>query len=177
MSRLEGIWYAARERPHLRGRHLLGHRHGSRLEDFGVVGRGDGSVWTFDPASDTLTCVFQSENPVAGNNFDNITVSPRGGVLLCEDGGGVEDAFGMGERLMGLTPAGETYIFAKNNVQLTPTEIRQAGKSAEFIKEGDYRDTEWAGATFDPSGKWLFVNLQSPGITFAITGPWERGLL
>ena len=23
----------------------------------------------------------------------------------------------------------------------------------------------------------LFVNIQTPGITFAITGPWERGLL
>ena len=27
-----------------------------------------------------------------GTHFDNLTVSPRGGVLLCEDGGGVEDA-------------------------------------------------------------------------------------
>ena len=26
-------------------------------------------------------------------------------------------------------------------------------------------------------GKWLFVNHQSPGITFAITGPWKEGLL
>ena len=74
-------------------------------EDFGQEGYGEGSVWTLDPATDRLTCIFQSENPQAGNNFDNITVSPRGGVLLCEDGGGVEDAFGMGERLMGLTPA------------------------------------------------------------------------
>jgi hypothetical protein len=22
-------------------------------------------------------------------------------------------------------------------------------------------------------GKWLFVNIQNPGITFAITGPWK----
>ena len=34
-----------------------------------------------------------------------------------------------------------------------------------------------SGANFDPSGKWLFVNIQTPGITFAITGPWKRGLL
>jgi uncharacterized protein len=98
-------------------------------------------------------------------------------VLLCEDGGGVEDDFGQGERLMGLTPAGETYLFAKNNVTLSDADIKAAGKSAEFIKAADYRDTEWAGASFDPSGKWLFVNIQSPGITFAITGPWEKGLL
>lgn len=177
MSRLEGIWYAPRERVFYIVDTSSGTDTDPASEDFGAVGRGDGSVWTFDPATDLLTCIFQSENPQAGNNFDNITVSPRGGVLLCEDGGGVEDAFGMGERLMGLTPAGETYLFAKNNVQLTAAEIQAAGKSAEFIREGDHRDAEWAGATFDPSGQWLFVNLQSPGITFAITGPWERGLL
>lgn len=176
-SRLEGIHYSYRDRLIYIVDTSSGTDMDPESEDFGAVGRGDGSVWAYDPSAETVTCLFQSENPVAGNNFDNITVSPRGGVLLCEDGGGVEDAFGMGERLMGLTPAGETYIFAKNNVQITATEIRQAGKSAEFVREGDYRDTEWAGATFDPSGKWLFVNLQSPGVTFAITGPWERGLL
>jgi hypothetical protein len=24
-------------------------------------------------------------------------------------------------------------------------------------------------------GNWLFANLQTPGITFAITGPWADG--
>lgn len=36
---------------------------------------------------------------------------------------------------------------------------------------------EWAGACHSPDGKWLFANLQSPGITFAITGPWASGAL
>ena len=62
-------------------------------------------------------------------------------------------------------------------VHLTPADIRAAGKSAEFIAEGDCRDTEWVGATFDPSGRWLFVNVRRPGTTFAITEPWEGGLL
>ncbi len=176
MSRGEGIWYSAADRVF----YIVDTSTGMGEDpDTGqvIAGRGDGSVWSFDPAADRLTCLFQSENPLAGNNFDNVTVSPRGGVLLCEDGGGVEDAFGIGERLMGLTPAGETYIFAKNNVMLSPSEIQAAGKSAEFVEEGDHRSNEFAGATFDPSGRWLFVNTQSPGITFAITGPWERGLL
>ena len=177
MSRLEGIQYSPTDRLLYIVDTSSGRDTDPESEEYQQAGYGDGSVWTLDPATDTLTCVFQSENPVAGNNFDNLTVSPRGGVLLCEDGGGVEDAFGLGERLMGLTPAGESYIFAKNNVQLAPADIQAAGKSAEFIREGDYRETEWAGATFDPSGRWLFVNIQSPGITFAITGPWERGLL
>jgi hypothetical protein len=40
-----------------------------------------------------------------------------------------------------------------------------------FPREG------WAGATFDPSGETLFVNIQDPGITFAITGPQRGGTL
>ena len=32
--------------------------------------------------------------------------------------------------------------------------------------------SEFAGPRFSPDGKWLFVNIQVPGITFAITGPW-----
>ena len=45
------------------------------------------------------------------------------------------------------------------------------------IPAGDYRQSEWAGACYSPDGKWLFVNIQTPGVTFAITGPWSRGPL
>lgn len=34
---------------------------------------------------------------------------------------------------------------------------------------------EFAGATF--MGEWLFVNIQTPGVTLAITGPWHKGPL
>jgi hypothetical protein len=170
-SRGEGCWYSARERL------VYVVDTSSGVDAEGAIGRGEGSVWTLDPATDTYTCIFQSEAQIAGDNFDNVTVSPRGGVLLCEDGDNAVDAFGTGSRLMGLTPAGETYIFAKNNVTLTAADIQAAGKSATLIGEEDYRSSEFAGATFDPSGKWLFVNIQNPGITVAITGPWERGLL
>ena len=36
---------------------------------------------------------------------------------------------------------------------------------------------EFAGATFSPDGQTLFVNIQRPGITYAIWGPWDRGVL
>jgi secreted PhoX family phosphatase len=176
MSRGEGCWYSARDRMIyiVDTSTGVGENEDTATHDAGF---GEGSVWTFEPATDRLTCLFQAENAAAGNNFDNLTVSPRGGVLLCEDGGGHDDFFGPGERLMGLTPAGETYLFAKNNVMLTAAEIQGAGKSLEFVEAGDFRQGEFAGATFDPSGRWLFVNTQNPGVTYAITGPWERGLL
>jgi secreted PhoX family phosphatase len=37
--------------------------------------------------------------------------------------------------------------------------------------------SEATGATFGPNGKWLFINLQYPGETLAITDPWEKGVL
>jgi secreted PhoX family phosphatase len=171
MSRLEGAWYSPADRLV----YLVDTSSGVDAE--GKIGRGDGSVWTLDPATDRLTCLYQSDNRAAGNNFDNVAVSPRGGVILCEDGDEYEDQFGSGQRMMGLTPAGETYLFARNNIMLTNAEITAAGKSTDFIREGDHRQMEWAGVTFDPSGKWMFVNIQTPGVTFAITGPWEKGLL
>ena len=32
---------------------------------------------------------------------------------------------------------------------------------------------ELAGAVFSPDGSTLFVNIQGPGVTVAITGPWN----
>jgi secreted PhoX family phosphatase len=31
------------------------------------------------------------------------------------------------------------------------------------------------GACYNRHGDWLFVNIQTPGITFAITGPFWKG--
>ena len=36
--------------------------------------------------------------------------------------------------------------------------------------------SEFTGPNFSPDGSILFVNIQEPGITLAITGPWERYL-
>jgi len=96
------------------------------------------------------------------NRPDNLCVSPRGGIVLCED---AKDAQPF---LRGLTPDGAIFDFAQNNVVLDGERNGLAG---------DFRDREWAGACFSPDGRWLFVNVQWPGITFAITGPWQRGVL
>jgi secreted PhoX family phosphatase len=69
-------------------------------------------------------------------------------LILCEDGGGEQF-------LRGLTQQGEIFDFALN------------------VLNG----SEFAGATFSPDGETLFVNIQTPGITLAIWGPWERGAL
>ena len=170
--------------PFAQGRDLGGARF-QRLEgcfyDRGVVYFVDtsggsarsGAVWSYRPPADEatglgrLTVLFVATDPEAADNPDNITVSPRGGILLCEDGARAE-----GTRLLGLTPRGESYELARNNVVL---ERRIRGK--RWIRPGDYRFQEFTGACFDPAGRFLFVNIQVPGITLAITGPWSRGNL
>jgi len=166
MSRGEGIWH--------RDGKLFIVDTSTGVNAAGARGNGEGAVWEYDLASDTMTAIFVSLASVASNNPDNITVSPRGGILLCEDGGGVADPFGFGNRVTGLTGNGDSYVFAKNNVVLDASQIGAAGK---LVNPGDFRGSEFCGACFDPAGKVLFVNIQSPGITFAIWGPWAKGNL
>lgn len=121
---------------------------------------GQGQIFEYDPANERLRLLFESPSADVLNAPDNITVSPRGGLVLCEDGDGLE-------YVHGLTTDGVIFRFIQNNVDLS---VRPYNGFSE-----DYRGSEFAGACYSPDGKWLFVNIQSPGITFAITGPWGSG--
>ena len=124
---------------------------------------GQGQVFDYHPASDTLTVLFASPSGDVLNAPDNICVTPHGALVLCEDGGG-------SEYMHGLTLEGDIFRLALNNVDLT------AGTAGKQVAAVDYRGSEWAGATFEAKkGDWLFANIQTPGITFAITGPWRDG--
>lgn len=77
-------------------------------------------------------------------NCDNLTVSPGGDLIVCEDRND--------SRLVGITPEGHFYVLGVN-----------VGFPSEF-----------AGAVFSPDGSTLFVNIQHAGLTLAITGPWHH---
>ena len=124
-------------------------------------GIGQGQIWEYDPKRETISLLFQSPAAAVLNAPDNITVSPRGGLVLCEDGGGEEFVHG-------LTTDGEIFPFAKNSIVLD-------GERNGIV--GNFTGSEFAGACYSPDGDWLFVNVQSPGIRFAITGPWRKGAL
>ncbi len=124
---------------------------------------GMGQVWQYDPdtgSGERLTLLFESPEFNVMKEPDNITGSPRGGALvICEDGA-------MPLRMHGLTRKGELFRFAENLLN----------------------DSEWAGAAFSPDGQTLFANWQGPtsganppekdpGVTFAIWGPWDKGVL
>lgn len=98
-----------------------------------------------DKAPSTLELFVEPNNGDLVDKADNLTVSPFGDLILCEDGG-------EGNNLVGVTPAGQLYRFAHN-----------AKNTSEF-----------AGVTFSPDGQVLFVNIQHPGDTLAIYGPWDQ---
>ena len=128
----------------------------------------EGQLFEYDPRDETLTLIYDSPVATALDNPDNIVVTPRGGILFCEDAAAGANV--PAERLVGLTEDGEAFTFGINNVNLSVAYNSR-------VPAGDYRSSEWAGACYSPDGRWLFVNIQTPGITFAITGPWGHGPL
>jgi len=91
----------------------------------------------------TLTLIAESTAHSLLRGGDNITMAPFGDLIVCED---VATHCG----IVGIGPDGMQYAIADN----------------------PHSDSELAGAGFSPDGQILFVNIQYPGITLAITGPW-----
>ncbi len=150
-ERLEGCWY------------------GDGSIFFNATSGGDarmGQVWQYRPLGSArgklngsggqLILVFESPSAEVLESPDNLCVSPRGGLVLCEDGNGIQF-------VRGLTRRGEIFDL-----------IRTAGDSPET-----------AGACFSPDGEILFFNIQGAtrrtsrtlGATYALWGPWEEGAL
>jgi len=96
--------------------------------------------------ADRLQLFFESTSAGQFNYGDNLTVAPNGHLVVCED----QYTQTVDNHLRGIAPTGEVYPLAR---------LR--------------RQTELAGACFSPDGRVLFVNLYSPAMTLAITGPWN----
>ena len=118
----------------------------------GAAGRGQ--VWELDVAADRLRLLYESPGRRVLDMPDNVMHMPGLGLMLCEDGGSPT-------RLRLLTEDGATVTVAENAAVL------------DGVKglRGDFRGGEWCGVC--RAGDWVFANLQVPGITVAITGPWE----
>ncbi len=131
--------------------------------------QGYGQIWRYLPGAErhSLVLVFESPGRGALKSPDNIAVTPRGGLICCEDDvgrapHGRDDVAGTSRanRLIGLTLESEAFEFARNCLN----------------------STELAGVCFSPRGDVLFVNIYgngtpASGMSCAITGPWGRGPL
>jgi secreted PhoX family phosphatase len=131
-----------------------------------------GQIWRYTPRGrkhGLLTLLYESRGGRLLDEPDALTVSPRGAVLVCEDGDG--DDRGGTNFLRALNPSGRLITFARND---TPLDVRRFDDEA---RRGTIGRSEWSGACYSPDGRWLFVSIQYPGKSFAITGPWEKGWL
>lgn len=95
------------------------------------------------PGADTLELFLESSSVNEMESPDNVFVTPWGDVWFAEDGAGEN-------RVMGITPGGETYEFA-----------RTIG-------------SEFAGPTFSPDGRTFFLNAQDHQVTYAVWGAFPR---
>src|SRR5690606_33933272 len=107
-----------------------------------------GQVFAYHVDRGTLSLVFESPSDRVLDYPDNLCVSPRGGLVLCEDSSQPV------QRLYGLDRSGGLFELAANNVVLDGSQRGPAG---------DFRGAEWAGACFSGDGRWLFANIYSPG--------------
>ncbi len=126
---------------------------------------GYGQIWEYRQRRRQLVLHYESPGGEVMDSPDNLTVTPRGGLIAAEDD--ASDANGESvNRLIGISPRGEAFTFAVNV----------------------YSESELAGVCFSPDGRTLFVNLfgasegtpeqhRDAGMTCAITGPWRHGPL
>ena len=121
-----------------------------------------GQVFHYRPTSDDageLMLVFESPSPEVLDSPDNIVLSPRGGLVMCEDGSGAQ------------------YVRALDREGRIVNLARAPGGP-----EGERAD-EFAGSCFSPDGRVLFFNQQGgrragstlASATYAMWGPWEEG--
>ena len=123
-----------------------------------------GQVFHYRPIDDDageLSVVFESPSKEVLDSPDNIVISPRGGLVMCEDG------------------SGEQYVRG----------LDREGRIVNLVRsphrEGDPQPGEFAGSCFSPDGRVLFFNVQGgrriggsvPSVTYALWGPWEDGPL
>jgi len=110
-----------------------------------------GQVWRYTPSDDEsrrpsrLQLFIEPNDANVLDNVDNVVVAPWGDLVLCEDG--PAEQF-----VVGVTPDGSLYKIARNALNTS----------------------EFAGATFSQDWSTMFVNIYSPGLTLAITGPWLK---
>ncbi|MBL1429961.1 MAG: DUF839 domain-containing protein [Robiginitomaculum sp.] len=120
-----------------------------------------GQIWRYVPSElegtefedskpGRLQLFFESPDAMVMEACDNLTITPWGDLLICED----EYSEGNGDNyLRGITPEGKIYTLARSALK---------------------KKSEFCGACFGPDGKTLYFNLQQEGLTFAVRGPWQE---
>ena len=128
-------------------------------------GAAAGQLFRLDIAPGRLELIFEATKHDSFTGPDNIVVSPKGSLIICEDRLGM---FTEAQYIAGLDDQGGLFAFCQTNPNL------EGSFAGHDLRKTALR-SEWAGACFSADGQWMFVNLYNPGVTIAITGPWQEG--
>jgi secreted PhoX family phosphatase len=142
---------------------------------------GLGQIWEYTPTENvgdadeegSLELLYESADRQVLDGPDNLCTSPGGQIVIAEDG--KENA----SYVRALKNDGTVINLAKNLVPMRLSILDASGKLYDpsvpddgFSIGDGLGYSEFAGPRFSPDGEWLFVNIQVPGITCAITGDW-----
>jgi uncharacterized protein len=166
---------------YVQGRHRGGARfyglEGAVWHDGGVVfvasEAGDheqGQVWRYEPRGEhrgRLRLLYESRSARTLNQPDAIEGNRRGLVVMAEDGDGEDD--GGTNFLRVLTPRGQVVDLAQ---VIEPLDLHHWA-AEDYPEPGPTGASEMAGPRWSPDGQHLFVNVQYPGVTCVISGPWH----
>jgi secreted PhoX family phosphatase len=126
-----------------------------------------GYVYEYHPARERISVAFEALEHRQFSGPDNLIVSPRGSLVICEDRLRESKA---AQSVAGLSRDGEFFRFCQVNPELSGTYSGHDLEETALV-------SEWAGACFSLDGEWMFLNLYKPGLTLAITGPWQEGYI
>ena len=87
-----------------------------------------GQIWKYDISNNSIKLLFESTNSSLMKKCDNITISPWGDVIVCEDGKGID-------RLIGIKPNGKTYVIAENSLNTSEFSGSAPEFSASFLNQ------------------------------------------
>ncbi len=125
-----------------------------------------GQVFCYNPATETLNIIFESPAHQVFSGPDNLAFSPRGNLVICEDHVSENNKY---SRLLSLLESGDYFYFCQINPEIK-------GEYLGHDLAGKLEGSEWAGISFSADGRWMFANIYNPGLTLAITGPWQDHL-
>lgn len=133
-----------------------------------IVTRGEG-IWRM---RDGFAFTSTTGGPEASGQIFHLAPTREGGVLRLLAQSDDRHMLDMPDNLT-LTPWGDLLVCEDNHRRPCLRIVTRDGRVLPFAQNTGSR-SEFAGACFSPDGSMLFVNLQENGLTLAITGPWSK---